>query len=129
MRDPRYVVMVMVEDGEFRRPDLRAGGEKNLRGNFETGAKRGSRASPTIAGHKTEMYDPHLNEKKSDFDWPLHAATLGLMLIGTAFIFSATARHMPQVAWYQRGLCAPDDLVRDWIGRGSWHSAQWNTAA
>jgi rod shape determining protein RodA len=62
------------------------------------------------------MYDPILNEKKSDFDWPLHAATLGLMLIGTAFISSA-ARHIPQAAWYHAeyvrqilwytvGLCA-----------------------
>jgi len=46
------------------------------------------------------MYDPRLNEKNSDFDWPLHVATVGLMLIGAAFIFSATARYAPQAAWY-----------------------------
>jgi rod shape determining protein RodA len=48
------------------------------------------------------MYDPRLNEKKSDFDWPLHVATLGLMFIGTAFIFSATAQHVTPVAWYRQ---------------------------
>ncbi len=56
------------------------------------------------------MYDPSLNDKKSDFDWPLHAATLGLMLIGTAFIFSATGQHVTQaVAWYN------EDYVRQII--------------
>lgn len=55
------------------------------------------------------MYDPRLNEKKSNFDWPLHGATLGLMLIGTAFIFSATARHGAPVAWYH------EDYVRQII--------------
>ncbi|HEY3854939.1 MAG TPA: rod shape-determining protein RodA [Verrucomicrobiae bacterium] len=55
------------------------------------------------------MFDPRLNEKKSDFDWPLHVATLGLALIGTAFIFSATARHTAQLAWYR------EDFVRQII--------------
>ncbi len=55
------------------------------------------------------MYDPRLNEKKSDFDWPLHVATLGLMIIGTAFIFSVTAGHVPPVPWYH------EDYVRQII--------------
>jgi cell division protein FtsW (lipid II flippase) len=48
------------------------------------------------------MYDPRLNEKKSEFDWPLFGATIGLMLIGTAFIYSVTAGRVPQVAWYRQ---------------------------
>ena len=66
------------------------------------------------------MFDPRLNEKKSDFDWPLHVATLGLMLIGTAFIFSATARHVTRtVAWYQ------EDYVRQII----WYALGLGAAA
>jgi len=66
------------------------------------------------------MYDQRLNEKKSDFDWPLHGATLGLMLIGTAFIFSATARHVTRtVAWYQ------EDYVRQII----WYALGLGAAA
>jgi rod shape determining protein RodA len=45
------------------------------------------------------MYESNLNEKKSDFDWPLPAATLGLMIIGAAFVYSATSGHVP-TAWY-----------------------------
>src|SRR5208282_6608268 len=66
----------------------------------------------------TEMYDPSLNERKGEYDWPLAAATLGLMLVGTAFIFSATDIHagaalpwykqvyLQQVAWYVLGVGA-----------------------
>ena len=55
------------------------------------------------------MFNPSLNEKKSDFDWPLHIATLGLALIGTAFIFSVTARQAAHLAWYR------EDFVRQII--------------
>jgi rod shape determining protein RodA len=64
------------------------------------------------------MFDPRLNEKKSDFDWPLHVATLGLALIGTAFIFSATARHVPQLPWYHQ------DFVRQII----WYAVGFGAA-
>lgn len=48
------------------------------------------------------MFDPTLNQRESVMEWPLWLAVFGLMLIGAAFIFSATgnqeqARH---VAWY-----------------------------
>jgi rod shape determining protein RodA len=59
------------------------------------------------------MYDPKLNEGKTDYDWPLAAAALGLMLMGTAFIFSATESqpfyrqmYLHQVAWYVLGVGA-----------------------
>jgi rod shape determining protein RodA len=64
------------------------------------------------------MYDPQLNERKDSGKWLLTGATLGLMLIGAAFIFSATeplgGREVPwyrefylhQVAWYILGLGA-----------------------
>src|SRR5271155_1953220 len=73
------------------------------------------------------MYDPRLNEKKSDFDWPLHAATLGLIVIGTAFIYSATSRHAPmawyrteyvrQILWYACGLAAASAICAVEYGR------------
>jgi rod shape determining protein RodA len=59
------------------------------------------------------MYDPELNERRSDYDWPLAAAVLGLMLLGTAFIFSATESqpslrqtYLHQVLWYGLGIGA-----------------------
>jgi len=37
------------------------------------------------------MYEAELNEhRKSHLDWPLLIATVGLLVIGTAFVFSAT---------------------------------------
>jgi rod shape determining protein RodA len=59
------------------------------------------------------MYEPQLNERKSDYDWPLAAAVLGLMIIGTAFIFSATENqpllrntYWLQIVWYVLGAGA-----------------------
>jgi len=59
------------------------------------------------------MYDPKLTERKNDYDWPLAAAVLGLMIVGTAFIYSATEsqpylRHtyLHQVLWYGLGVGA-----------------------
>src|SRR5580658_9547303 len=55
------------------------------------------------------MYDPKLNERKSESDWPLAAAALGLMIIGAAFIFSATGSqslYLHQVLWYVLGVVA-----------------------
>jgi rod shape determining protein RodA len=59
------------------------------------------------------MYEPELTERKNDHDWALVAAVVGLMLIGTAFIFSATEnqaglRHtyLNQVLWYGLGAVA-----------------------
>jgi rod shape determining protein RodA len=59
------------------------------------------------------MYNPELNERRSDHDWPMAAAVLGLMIIGTAFIFSATENQPPlrdaywlQVLWYVLGVGA-----------------------
>ncbi len=59
------------------------------------------------------MNDPQLNEGRSDYDWPLAASALGLMLIGTAFIFSATETqpylghtYLRQVMWCVSGVLA-----------------------
>jgi cell division protein FtsW (lipid II flippase) len=59
------------------------------------------------------MYDPELNERRSDYDWPLAAAVLGLMILGTAFIFSATesqaalrTAYLHQMLWYGLGVGA-----------------------
>jgi rod shape determining protein RodA len=55
------------------------------------------------------MHDAPLNERKHDYDWPLAAAVLGLMVIGTAFIFSATegqTLYLRQVVWYVIGVGA-----------------------
>ncbi len=47
------------------------------------------------------MNDPLLNEKKGPDDWPMWAAAAGLMVIGTAFIYSATSGHVVRLAWYK----------------------------
>jgi len=48
------------------------------------------------------MYEAHLNERQARFDWVMVAAIVGLMLVGTAFIYSASAAHEPAgIAWYQ----------------------------
>jgi rod shape determining protein RodA len=55
------------------------------------------------------MHDAPLNERRHDYDWPLAAAVLGLMIIGTAFIFSATegqTLYLRQVVWYVLGIGA-----------------------
>ena len=48
------------------------------------------------------MHDPRLNEQKRDFDWALLLCAGGLMCVGGAFIFSATAGHQPALAWYKQ---------------------------
>ena len=48
------------------------------------------------------MHDAPINERKHDYDWPLAASVLGLMIIGTAFIFSAT----PSQSLYLRQVLA-----------------------
>jgi rod shape determining protein RodA len=57
------------------------------------------------------MYEPQLNERKRDDDWPLGAAVLGLMVIGPMFILSATQTrpvlhdaYWHQVVWYALGV-------------------------
>ena len=68
------------------------------------------------------MYDTSLNEQKRDFDWPLLLSAGGLMCLGGAFIFSATAGHsaalpwyrqmyVHQILWYLLGLCAASALL------------------
>ena len=37
------------------------------------------------------MYEPTLNEKRGELDWPLLLSALGLMIIGVFFVFSATS--------------------------------------
>src|SRR5262245_57438796 len=37
------------------------------------------------------MFDSELNKRESGIEWPLWLAVFGLMLIGAAFIYSATA--------------------------------------
>jgi len=49
------------------------------------------------------MYEPYLNEKKGEFDWLLLIVTIGLMLVGTAFIFSASqAGGGENQVWYKQ---------------------------
>jgi rod shape determining protein RodA len=59
------------------------------------------------------MYEPELIERKSDHDWALAVSVIGLMIIGTAFIFSATESqpsmqhtYLHQMLWYALGLAA-----------------------
>jgi rod shape determining protein RodA len=59
------------------------------------------------------MSDPELIGRRSDYDWPLAAAVLGLMILGTAFIFSATesqaalrTAYLHQMLWYGLGVGA-----------------------
>jgi rod shape determining protein RodA len=59
------------------------------------------------------MYESELNERSSDQDWPMAAAVLVLMIVGTAFIFSATERqpslrqtYLHQMVWYGLGVGA-----------------------
>jgi rod shape determining protein RodA len=47
------------------------------------------------------MNDPQLNEKKGPYDWPMWWAAAGLMVIGTAFIYSATSGRVLHLAWYR----------------------------
>ncbi|MGA2748952.1 MAG: rod shape-determining protein RodA [Verrucomicrobiota bacterium] len=79
------------------------------------------------------MYEPHLNEKKGEYDWPLWCATAGLMLIGTAFICSATdvggrvvawhhQAYVLQMVWYAFGLGAAMALCAIDYGR----QARWS---
>jgi rod shape determining protein RodA len=70
------------------------------------------------------MYERSLNERKGEYDWPLMAAVVGLVFIGTAFIFSATDIHgglgvpwyrqvyLHQVAWYVLGAGAAAAVCR-----------------
>ncbi|MHC1769592.1 MAG: hypothetical protein AB9869_35795 [Verrucomicrobiia bacterium] len=39
------------------------------------------------------MFQPNLNERESPIQWPMIVALLSLMIIGAAFIFSATANN------------------------------------
>jgi rod shape determining protein RodA len=48
------------------------------------------------------MNDQSYNERKSDFDWGLLLSAAGLICIGGAFIFSATAGAQLEVAWYRQ---------------------------
>jgi rod shape determining protein RodA len=48
------------------------------------------------------MYSQPFNDRSSDFDWPLLVGAAGLMLIGTAFIFSATGGGTTSIAWFHQ---------------------------
>lgn len=63
------------------------------------------------------MYEANLNERKSFLDWPLVLALLGLMFVGTAFIYSASFAnesertlswfkqlYVKQIIWYELGI-------------------------
>ncbi|MEO6035756.1 MAG: FtsW/RodA/SpoVE family cell cycle protein, partial [Verrucomicrobiota bacterium] len=63
------------------------------------------------------MYETPLNERKSFLDWPMVLALLGLMVVGTVFIYSASfanesARtlvwfkqlYVKQLIWYSLGI-------------------------
>ena len=80
------------------------------------------------------MFETNLNERKNDFDWPLLLATIGLMIIGVAFIYSATsysesARALPwfkqtfarQIVWYVFGIGAALAIcVIDYVTLARW---------
>ncbi len=50
------------------------------------------------------MFQPNLNERESPIQWPMIVALLSLMIIGAAFIFSATANNevFRAYAWYRQ---------------------------
>ena len=48
------------------------------------------------------MHDEDFNERNGDFDWALLLCACGLMCVGGAFIFSATAGHQLALAWYKQ---------------------------
>jgi len=48
------------------------------------------------------MFEKPINERKGDYDWALLAAVACLMVIGTAFIFSATIGHDGAMPWYKQ---------------------------
>jgi rod shape determining protein RodA len=50
------------------------------------------------------MNPTFLNERKNDFDWPLLLAAAGLMVLGVAFVFSATAANETAhgMPWYKQ---------------------------
>ncbi len=69
------------------------------------------------------MFEPSLNPKEPRVDWPLWVALLGLMVIGAAFIYSATMinesaaslpwyrqRYVMQMVWYAGGAIAAGAL-------------------
>ena len=102
--NPRYVVVVMVEDGAFGGHDLRAGGGKDLRGHFKTGTSRPAasrRRWPT-----TEMYDPHLNEKKERFRLAAARRDAGLDDHRHGFHFQRDGRHEPSWRGITKITCA-----------------------
>ncbi|MFO1501493.1 MAG: rod shape-determining protein RodA [Verrucomicrobiota bacterium] len=50
------------------------------------------------------MFQTSLNERESQIQWPMILALLGLMAIGGAFVYSATANNeaIRQAAWYRQ---------------------------
>ena len=69
------------------------------------------------------MYEASLNERADALDWPLIWAIVGLMVIGTAFIYSATMANdvtgglpwyqqsfFKQTIWYAAGIAAAATL-------------------
>src|SRR4051812_24353110 len=50
------------------------------------------------------MFEAHLNEREKGVDWSLIAAVIGLMIIGAAFIYSASfAKEATQtMVWYRK---------------------------
>ncbi len=48
------------------------------------------------------MYEANLNERKSDLDWPLLAATAALAALGVLFIFSASGVGAQELALYRQ---------------------------
>jgi rod shape determining protein RodA len=77
------------------------------------------------------MFEPVLNERPRRVEWPLLLALLGLMLVGVAFIYSATmgnqTRTYSQMVWYGVGflmavaVCFVDyHLFARWANLGYW---------
>src|SRR5688572_6914194 len=53
------------------------------------------------------MFESSLNQKEPRIQWPMLAALLGLMILGAAFIYSATSvnESAQQLAWYRQPYC------------------------
>ena len=120
---PRYAVVVMVEDGSLRRHDLRPDRPRHLRRHPGAGTSGSGQSPKTLATKRTEcnsaMFDADLNERQSRIDRVQLVALVGLMLLGAAFVYSATmvsesARLAPwynqswfrQIVWYVLGTGA-----------------------
>jgi rod shape determining protein RodA len=88
------------------------------------------------------MYEANLNERRTDFDWPLVLATGALGVVGVLFIFSATGEGTQgqplykqtfflQIIWFGAGLgAALAACLVDYVKLARWSRVvYWGTMA